>query len=358
MSGKRRRLSKKECRRLEQARAEEEAKARSDSERRQDRIKELWTLITSGKLTPKDDDSEDTARNLRSEVEDVFGEWTTVKKGESEKGFRRRDRQDTHERQSSNELVRSLVELAGLQKAEIEHMRSSHELCKWAETHAADELASLREKHLLKHPFMRVLRAVVERATKLTPKQESESRTRPRRRHENVGLIEYEFGGQAEVRAGFLGPALHTTLQTCLDDILMGYRVDMQYLEALFGMERHRFPNRLPRARDGRKILYSAFAVVKIMDALLREKLPERKQQACGGSEKKLWLSNLERRKRVLIGIANRAFAVSRYKRILAAFMAVVCHHLAIGYPKEQLPDGFDNWLAVSVAASWTDSGK
>ena len=77
----------------------------------------------------------------------------------------------------------------------------------------------------------------------------------------------------------------------------MGYGVDMQYLEALFGLERHRFPNKLPRVRDGRKILYSAFAVVKIMDALLKEKLPERKPRARGGSEKKLWLSTPEVRK-------------------------------------------------------------
>ena len=82
------------------------------------------------------------------------------------------------------------------------------------------------------------------------------------------------------------------------------------------------------------------------MDALLWEKLPDRKKQACGGSEKKLWLSNPDCRKRVLMGIANRAFALSRDKRILAAFMAVVCHHLAIGYPEEQLPEGFEDWLA------------
>src|SRR6266436_6049369 len=72
MRGKLKRLSKKECQRRERARAEEEAKTRSDSEKRQDRIKELWTLITSGKLTPKDDESDDAARSLKSEVEAVF----------------------------------------------------------------------------------------------------------------------------------------------------------------------------------------------------------------------------------------------------------------------------------------------
>lgn len=349
MSGKRRRrLSKTECQRLERARAEEEAKTRSDSEKRQDRIKELWTLITSGKLTTKDDESEDAARNLKSEIEDIFGEWTTVKKGESEKGFRRRDRQDTHQRRSSNELVRSLVELIGLQKTEIEHMRPDHALCEWAKTHAPNELAALQDKH----PFARALAAFLAQATKPTPKQASEWRTRGGRRREEVGLIEYEFGGQAVARTGF--PFMDPT---CLDDILMGRGVTMGYLEILFEMERHRFPKKLQSVRAGRKRRYSALKVVKIMDALLKEtghghsdpdsgKLPKRKRQARGGSEKKLWLSNPDRQKRVLMGIANRAFALSINKSILGAFMAVVCRHLAIGYPKEQLPEGFEHWLA------------
>jgi hypothetical protein len=336
MRGKRKRLSKKEWKRLERERAEEEAKVRSDSLKRQERIKELWNLITSGKLSSRGDESENFARDLKSEIEeDVFAEWTTVKKGESEKGLRRRDREDTHQRRSSNELYLSLVELIDLQRNEIEYMRPDHALCEWAKTHAPNELAALREKH----PFMLVLRAVVARATKLTPKQASEWRTRSGQRRQEVGLIEYEFGGLAEARAGFpYDPS-------CLDDILMGYGVTMEYLEILFEMERHRFPKKLQSVRLGRKKLYSALQVVKIMDALLKEKLLERKRRSRGGSLKKVWLSNPDRRKRVLTGIAYRAMALSRNK-VLAAFMAVVCRHLAIGYPKEQLPEGFEDWLA------------
>jgi len=296
MSGKRKRLSKKEWKRLARERAEEEAKARSESDNRRGQIKELW-------------------QELQEELDRV-------------------------KERAKDDIGAALLELVWLQRDEITYMRPGHELCEWAKTHVPNELAALREKYLEKHPFARVLRAVLAQATKLTPKQASEWRTQRGRRREEVGLIEYEFGGPAEARADFPYDP------TCLDDILMGYGVDMECLEALFGIERHRFPKKLPRVRDGRKILYSAFAVVKIMDALLREEIPERKQQACGGSEKKLWLSNPERRKRVLMGIANRAFALSRYKRILAAFMAVVCHHLAIGYPKEQLPEGFEDWLA------------
>jgi hypothetical protein len=155
-------------------------------------------------------------------------------------------------------------------------------------------------------------------------------------RDEEIGLIEYEFGGQAQARA-FLRYD-----PTSLDGILMGYCVNMEYLETLFGIERHRFPKTLPSIRDGRKVLYSARAVVKIMNALLGEELLERKPEARGGSERKLWPSEPDSRKRVLMGIANRARAYSRHKKILAAFMAVVCRHLAIGYPNEQLPEGWE----------------
>jgi hypothetical protein len=129
-------------------------------------------------------------------------------------------------------------------------MRAGHELCEWAKTHAADELAALREKH----PLFRVLRAVVARATQPTSKQASEWRRRQSigRRYE-VGLIEYEFGGPAEAWLGFPYDP------TCLDAILMGYGVPMEYLEWLFEMEHHRFPKKLPSVRDGRKILYSPF---------------------------------------------------------------------------------------------------
>ena len=219
MSAKRRRGSKKEYARLLRQRADEEARARSESADRQERIKILWQ-----ELRKKSDRAKELARD---------------------------------------DLGGTLLELVGLQREEINYIRPGHKLCEWAETHAADELAALRKKHLEKHPFMRVLRAVVARATHLTSKQASERR-RTQIRRKKVGLIEYEFGGQAEARAFFLGPPLeYNPLQTCLDDILMGYGVDMQYLEALFGLERHRFPNKLPRVRDGRKILYSALAVVR-----------------------------------------------------------------------------------------------
>jgi hypothetical protein len=303
MKRKRSRLSKTEYVRLLRQRAEEEAQAWTESADRQERIKILWR-----ELQKKSGRAKELAKD---------------------------------------DLGGTLLELVGLQRDEINYMRAGHELCEWAKTHAADELAALREKH----PLFRELRAVVARATQPTPKQASEWRRRQSRgRRYEVGLIEYEFGGPAEARLGFPYDP------TCLDAILMGYGVPMEYLEWLFEMEYHRFPKKLPSVRDGRKILYSPFAVVRIMDALLKEKLPEPKPRARGGSEKKLWLSDPDRRKRVLLRIGRRAYALSRNKHILAAFMTVVCRHLPIGYLKEQLPKRFEEWLAL--AASWPDSGK
>ena len=332
MKGKRKRLTEKELKQLQRVRAEEQEQARIESERRQARIEELSGLITSGKLMPGDE-AEETARDLHSEIaEEVFGKWETVsvKHGGSEKRFLQRARQGTHQRRSPDELVRSLTELVALQRDEISYMRSDYRLYQWAKTHAPDEVAAIQEK------YHRVVRAVLERANKLTPTQASERRTRNRPRDDEIGLIEYEFGGHAQARA------FRRYDPICLDGIFMGYGVTMESLEILFGMERHRFPKGLSSVRDGRKIWYSAFAVVKIMDALLGEKLLEPKPQARGGSERKLWPSEPDSRKRVLMGIANRALAHSRYENILTAFMAVVCRHLESLCPNEQLPEGWE----------------
>ena len=83
MSAKRRRLSKKEDERQEREIADQKSKARAESQTRQERIKVLWDAITSGELAQ---DAKDLA---------------------------------------DNELVRSLVELAGLQDREIEYPVSS-----------------------------------------------------------------------------------------------------------------------------------------------------------------------------------------------------------------------------------------
>jgi hypothetical protein len=201
MKAKRKRLTEKEWQRRERQRAEEQTKSRSESESRQQRIKVLRQELP----------------NLAKKTDKELAE---------------------------TELVRSLVELVHKQDLEINYMRPDHELCKWAETHAPDDLGALREKHAGKDPFVRVLRAVVRRATELTPKQAYERQTRSRRPCDEVGLIEYEFGGRAQARA------FRRYDPSCLDGILMGYGMTMESLEILFGMERHRFPKGLSGERE------------------------------------------------------------------------------------------------------------
>jgi len=79
MRGKRKRLSKKEYARLLRQRADEEARALSESADRQERIKILWQELQK---------KSDRAREL-----------------------------------ASDDLGGTLLELVGLQKTEIEHMR-------------------------------------------------------------------------------------------------------------------------------------------------------------------------------------------------------------------------------------------
>ena len=65
-------------------------------------------------------------------------------------------------------------------------------------------------------------------------------------------------------------------------------------LENLFGLDRHRFPKKLPTVRTGRGIEYTLVAVVQCMIALLAD-------------EKRPWLPDLKIRNTILRGIIERA---------------------------------------------------
>lgn len=65
-------------------------------------------------------------------------------------------------------------------------------------------------------------------------------------------------------------------------------------LENLFGLDRHRFPKRLPTVRIGRQIEYPLIAVVRCMVALLAD-------------EKRPWLADPKLRNTVLRAIIERA---------------------------------------------------
>jgi hypothetical protein len=249
---------------------------------------------------------------------------------------------------AENDLGAILVDLVGLQKAEIEHMRRFHQLCEWAKSHAPEKLDTVEFAHFRElakwispsypHP-------------KLTPKQRSDRERQGYTWRAGVGLIEYEFGGvgEAEWRKSSLSGALGEPYEPmCLDDILRGgvgevkmlpsfagspssaidRRANMRRLQEWFGMHRNRFPRKLPSRRMGREILYDWRAVVKIIDALLSEKLGEHKR-ATRGAPRRLWLSDPGLRTRVLSGIAARINSLSVSGDIARAFLEVVRDHLA-----------------------------
>src|SRR5713101_6190492 len=209
--------AKKELERRERQRAEHEAKARSESEKRQESIKVRW-------------------QELKQAGPNRVGDLA-----------------------AENDLGAILVDLVGLQKAEIEYMRRFHQLCEWAKSRAPEKLAAVE------FAYFRELAECISRAypaPELTPKQRSELK-----RHgynwRDIGRIEYEFGGKGEAEsrkqpwAGLSGLPYQAT---CLDDILRGgfgeikvlpgfaggsitidTRTNMQRLQDLFGMHRNRF---------------------------------------------------------------------------------------------------------------------
>jgi hypothetical protein len=97
--------------------------------------------------------------------------------------------------------------------------------------------------------------------------------------------------------------------------------LDMQRLEALFGMHRDRFPKGLPWRRVGKEIVYDWRAVVAIMRALLEEKRSRGKKP---GPRKRRWLEDPKVRARVLSGIEERIKAVGADGQIASEFLALI----------------------------------
>jgi hypothetical protein len=303
MKRKRRRLSKKKLQQLDREEAEKESKARRESEERRENIKVRWQELKQA--------GPNRLKDLAAE----------------------------------NDLGAILVDLVGLQKAEIEHMRPFHQLCEWAETHAREKLDTIESAHF------RDFAEGISRSypyPKLTPKQRGE-RERQRYNWRGVGLIEYEFGGKGETewRKSSLSCAVGEPYKpTCLDDILRGgfgevkmvpgfaggppiaidTRSDMQRLQELFGMHRNRFPKNLPHRRTGREILYDWRAVEKIMKASL-SKRPKR-ETLVRGAPQRVWLSDPDLRNRVLSGIEARISSICVSKKIAGKFMAVIQPYL------------------------------
>jgi len=176
----------------------------------------------------------------------------------------------------------------------------------------------------------------------LTAKQRSELKRRRRNRGFRSS-IKYQFGGGQEtdmVKAGCLpGSSFYEFIlfssQDCLDDIFTGCPVNLQKLEDLFDMDRHRLSELLQGDRKG-----DYLDVVKIMDALLNENRREkRKSSKRGRPPPEPWLNGLNQRSRVLRRIESRIKTIASkpwendpskawHKEITDAFLDVVGRHL------------------------------
>lgn len=301
---RRRRLSKTEYEQLERKEAQRELDARSESEDRQERIKALWDAITSGELAQ---DAKDLA---------------------------------------DNELVRSLVELAGLQDREIKYLVEFRRHWEEIDAHYPEQLKNLS--------FMS-FRAAWEPLFATLPEEKPKKAWERKRggyrswTDAGVGRIEYEFGGAGEaylakhsMLPGQLGSAYEPT---CLDDILRGgvgevkmqpnlwdlwgppIAVDtvtnMRRLQFLFGIHRDRFRKKVEGRRLGKIIVYDWWEVVEIMDALLSEP----RKRAVRGRPRTLWLSDPDLRNRVLSGIEARINSISAPQEIATAFLDLVHGH-------------------------------
>lgn len=109
-----------------------------------------------------------------------------------------------------------------------------------------------------------------------------------RRRHkwDNTGEIEREFGSERlSTFPSAFGP--DGTPPVCLDALFRYEAVTTTRLRELFGMDRHRFPRKLPCVSESKRTWYDLRAFLKIMDALLGEK-PRRKKQK-RGRPRRVW---------------------------------------------------------------------
>jgi hypothetical protein len=314
-----------------------ERQARADSQDRQERIKVLLDLITRGKLVPKGEESEDSTKDLKSEVQEYFAEQAPELAPGEKPVLPRPAREEKHKSRLTNELAHSLIELVQLQKGEIEYFQRFKR--KWEEIEAYDAAGLER------------LLATAWRARVGEPKYERRRRGYCR---DGVGLIEYEFGGEGEAwwRRGLVFWSGVPYEPTCLDDILRGgvgevrtlpgiagapvpsppvtldTRTNMQRLEELFGMDRKRFPKKLQlhRRKKSREIVYEWRGVVEIMLALLKETLlsEKRRKGKKPGPPKRTWLEKPEVRSRVLSGIEKRIKVVCTDPEIARAFLDLI----------------------------------
>jgi hypothetical protein len=131
------------------------------------------------------------------------------------------------------------------------------------------------------------------------------------RRRYRRGLIEKQFGTAPPLSA--LNPLLSSRpTGPCLDILFSGGTVrmcgDMDSLENLLGVDRHRLPKSLPRKRSGRNVVYELDALIECMIRRLGDR---------DGGQK--WLPEPRQRDLVVSGVVERA---RRYSPELAGMLA------------------------------------
>ncbi len=308
---------KKNLEQLDRESAKQEAEARKQSKDRGETLLVLWGLDLKKLKHLK---SPNERRKLEREV-----------KGEKLRRLRT-ELASLFKGGALPDELGELFDIVGLQEAEIDYLaqfRSNWELIQADYPQQLQNLICMATWRAITKPIAgRVKREFAKR----TPKQIwASQRRRYKHKARYGGTIAYEFGGKAEAETQRLNPYGSDLVQyepTCLDRIFVDGGLNMLSLEDLFGLNRGRFPKKLPRLEQGYETLYGYQAVTMIMDWLLSERILERKPGRRGGSARKLWLDDPELRGRVLRAIETRSRSLSQPKLIEKAFLTVTQRHL------------------------------
>jgi hypothetical protein len=201
-------------------------------------------------------------------------------------------------------------------------LRRSHERLEQIGKYFPNELASLINAS--SDAEFRAFASALSGTLSEPPPKRKYERKRRRWRRNFFSSIEYQFGGAAEAEQRKLLSGLPYE-PTCLDDIFAGKTVNMQRLEQLFAVDRHRLSEALQRAS---KPPYNYLDVVQIMHALLSEN-PRKRRKRRGRSPRTPWLKDPDGRMRVLNGIMARIKRLSVQPNIANEFLTVIRPHVA-----------------------------
>jgi hypothetical protein len=271
-------------------------------------------------------DSEETIADLRRAVEDLVSRRKTPEKLQ---GIIDDAKALAHEwkiKESSGRkrpLFGSIVnDTTFLLAALVVALSPDHELLKRIRRYLPDKFKNISDASADAE-----FRAFVEfLPLRASTAEQTYERKRRRWRRTFFSSIEYQFGGAAQAERWNPLSAYSLPYEPmCLDDIFAGKSVNMQRLEELFAMDRHRLSEALQRAS---KPPYNYLDVVQIMNALLSEKRRKSRKRR-GRSPRTPWLNYPDRRMHVLNGIMARIKSLSVQPNIANEFFTVIRPHVA-----------------------------